>query len=128
MLRFLPALIVMIALGSAASAAPAGPPPVVAVKGFVIACNGSVLTVRHGRAFVDVQMTDATVVTGRRTSRGEIVPNDLVWVEGMDAPDGALVARRIEVLFLGEGLQMRRPELGVFWNWVLTGSWSLPVR
>jgi|GEM_PF-5351652 len=129
--RLLIALIPAVMLWSVPglSAAPADPAlPLVAIKGFVIARDDSVLTVRHGDTLVGVRLTGTTVVTGVRASGGEIILHDLVRVEGTRAPDGMLVASRIDVVLSGDGVQVSRPGFSVFWNWVLNGSWSVPVR
>lgn len=120
-------LLLVLALWPATAPA-ASHPGEVSLKGFVTARSEGTITVRNGDgSMVTVVLGPTTVVSGVRTAAPEIALNDLVRVEGMREPGGRVVARRVNVVLSADGLRRSRPTYSVFWEWVVNGSFSLPL-
>jgi hypothetical protein len=110
------AMIALVAAGCAGTALPSSAAAraisldqVTSVKGFVVAKTPGAMTLRDGRALVQVVVTPQTRVEGRRTSFGAIALDDLVRVEGSVGPDRRIVALRLEVvLAAGPMVAVRR--------------------
>ncbi len=108
------------------------------VKGVVISRTEQALIVDQVLALdtalartVRVVMTWRTHVAGRRNAAPAISVRDLVRADGFYLPDGSLEALHVEVILTAEeALVARRPLAGfagMFWNWILNGSLSIPL-
>lgn len=73
------------------------------LKGIVTAKSEKSLTIREGNTTLQVNVTDATQVTGQRDSFGKIVTGDIVRVDGRLNPEKQWLAGKIEVLFAAGG-------------------------
>ena len=116
-------------------AAVAAAGPEMTVKGFVVSRSEGALAIRHvDRSMVTVRLMSATVISGVRASGGEIAVGDLIRAEGVREGDGSgddvILASRVEVVLGAEALERsHRPvTTSVFWNWILNGSLSVPLR
>ncbi len=71
-------------------------------QGVVVGRSANTLTVldRGGATHVVIVPANA-VVTGQRSAFAQIIPNDVVRVEGTVNPDNTVTARQVEVLFAG---------------------------
>ncbi|HET6946693.1 MAG TPA: hypothetical protein VFJ45_02645 [bacterium] len=131
MVRPTVAILLVLSFWPAASAA-AGPE--MTVKGFVVSRSVGALAIRHiDGSMVTVRLMNATVISGVRASRGEIALGDLIRAEGVREGDGSgddvILASRVEVVLGAEALERSRPApTSVFWNWILNGSLSVPLR
>jgi len=132
MIRPTVALLLVLSFWPAAAAAAV---PEMTVKGFVVSRSAGALALRHvDGSMVTVRLMSATVISGVRTSGGEIAVGDLIRAEGVREGDrhgdDVILASRVEVVLGAETLERshRRVTTNVFWNWVLNGSLSVPLR
>ena len=80
-----------------------------AAKGFVTAKTDRSLTVLASNGRVLVVITNTTRILGLRGSFAEIIQNDVVRAEGRWTAANSLLADRVEVVFVADGMKVQRP-------------------
>lgn len=127
-------VLLLVLPAESAQRTPFAPP----VKGVVLGRLEQVLIVDqvlgppvgHSRT-VRVLVSSRTLITGRRTDVVAIRRDDLIRADGVVAADGSLDASAIEVILTAGDMALRRPgrggRSGLLWDWILTGSLSLPL-
>ncbi len=121
------AAFLLIAAASAQTALDTG-----TVKGSVVErTEETLLLTPGGSARYRVMLTPRTVVRGQRRTVQEIAVHDYVRVDGRFVNPQRIEANVIEVLLTAGGLSIsanRAGLAGVFWNWILNGGITIPVK
>jgi hypothetical protein len=109
------------------------------VKGVVISRSAGLLIIdqvllaESGQPrTAQVVISPRTRVAGRRSAAPDISVHDLIRADGIRLPDGSLEALHIEIVLTAEEISRGRPAQSgfssLFWDWVLRGSVSIPLR